>query len=89
MIPTTIPDTEIWEGATRRVFAAPNGDLTDDSIRPVEALIDAVGDGTARINVRCALEEGELEKLQAGGHVWISFLGGIFPFCVDVKGPGE
>lgn len=88
MRPVPIPDQAIWHGAVRRVFAAPDSDLTNDTIRPVEVLLDVVADGTPRINVCCQLEDGDLEKLTAGGHVWISFYGGaLIPFSTDVTDP--
>lgn len=70
------------------VIAPPDGDLTNSDIAPVEAVIDrAESIGGIRLSVRCALEPGDLEKLAAGGHVWISFYGHMVPFCVDVTGP--
>ena len=87
MRPVPIPNEAIWEGATRRVYAAPDGDLTNEVIRPVEVLVDVAGDRTRRINAMCALEDGDLEKLAAGGHVWVSFYGVLVPFSVDVTGP--
>lgn len=84
MRPVPIPDEAVWEGGVRRVFAAPDGDLINPDIAAVEAIIDESLGGKPRISVRCALEEGDLEKLAGGGHVWISFYGGLLPFAVDV-----
>lgn len=90
MRPVPIPDDVIWSGATRKVFSAPNGDLLDPEIAPVEAVIDFPRDpSTPVISVRCALEDGDLEKLAGGGHVWISFYGHIVPFSVDTTGVAE
>lgn len=90
MRPTPIPDDAVWEGGRRVVFSAPDGDLLNPTIAPVEAIIDRAGDGTPRVCVRCTLEPGDLEKLAAGGHVWVAFYGaGLVPFNVDVKGPTE
>jgi hypothetical protein len=87
MRPAPIPDAAIWEGSERRVMAPPSGDPTDPNIAPVEVLIDRVATGI-RFSVRCVLEPGDLEKLAAGGHVWVSFCGGWMPpFSVDVTGP--
>lgn len=88
MRPTPIPDREVWYGALRRVFAAPDGDLTNPDIAPVEVLADQQ-DGDVRIHVRCELEDGDLERLTAGGTVWITTWGGLLPFAVNVAGPGE
>lgn len=84
-----IPDEAIWEGARRVVFTAPDGDLTNPDIAPVEVLVDKGGvTGTCRINVRCVLEPGDTEKLNAGGTVWLSIYGHqLPPFSLDVVGP--
>lgn len=87
MRPAPIPDEAIWEGAVRTVFTAPDGDLLNPTIAPVEVLVDAVSDGNRRINVRCVLEDGDLDKLMTGGHVWVSFYGALVPFSVDVTAP--
>lgn len=83
MRPTPIPDEAVWPGAVRRVIAPPGGDLTDPDVSPVEAVVDVVL-GFPRFNIRCVLEPGELEKRASGGHVWVSFLGHVVPFSVDV-----
>ncbi|GAB2964375.1 hypothetical protein [Saccharothrix stipae] len=90
MRPTSIPAEAVWKGARRIVLAAPDGDLLNPDIAPLEVVIDEVtvnGETAPRFNVRCALEPGDLEKLAAGGHVWVSFYGGMVPMCVDVTGP--
>lgn len=88
MRPAPIPDAAIWEGARRIVLSAPNGDLTDPMIPPVEMLVDrSPSIGGLRYSARCVLEPGDLDKLVAGGHVWVSFYGGVAPFAVDVTGP--
>lgn len=88
MRPIPIPDAAIWDGARRVVFAAPGGDLLDPNIAPVEALVDhSDATGTTRVSVMCQLEDGDLVKLAEGGHVWVSFYGGLPPFSVDVTGP--
>lgn len=84
MHPTPIPDAEIWPGAVRQVIAGPDGDLTNDQIRPVEALIDMSEIGP-RFSMRCELEDRDLAVLQAGGVVWVSQYGDhLHPFSVDV-----
>lgn len=84
MRPVPIPDEVIWPGGRRLVMSAPNGDLLDPDIAPVEAIEEQV-DGRRVLSVRCALEPGDLEKLAAGGHVWVSFWGGMPPFDVAVS----
>lgn len=87
MIPTTIPDELVKPGTVRRVFSAPNGDLMDDTIRPVDALVSRDPDtDLASIQVRLVLEDGELERLMAGKPVWLTMLGGLAPFYVQVEG---
>lgn len=86
MRPTPIPDAEVWDGGVRRVIAAPNGDLNDPDIGPVEAIIDATEMGR-RYSVRLTLEPGELDALRGGGVVWLTVLGAqIQPFAVSVAG---
>jgi hypothetical protein len=88
MRPTPIPDHEVWDGAHRRVIAPPNGDLTDPHVAPVEALLDrSPTTGALNLSVRCALEPGDLEKLQAGGTVWITFWGHMVPWSTTVVAP--
>jgi hypothetical protein len=86
MIPTPIPDDLVKDGAQRRVFTAASGDLLDDNIRPVDALIsrdDATG--LAAVQVRLVLEGDEIERLTAGKPVWLTMLGGLAPFDVQVE----
>jgi len=83
--PTPIPDAEVWAGAERRVIAAPGGDLTDPEIAPVEALVDrSPTTGAVNLSVRLVLEEGDLEKLAAGGTIWLTFWGHMVPWAVSV-----
>lgn len=89
MIPVTIPDELVQPGSVRRVIAAPDGDLTNDEIRPVESLIKAGPDGVAQLSMMLQLEDGELEHLVNGGRVWLTMLGGIAPFHVEVLDEGQ
>jgi hypothetical protein len=71
---------ETWFGA--------DGDLTNPHIAPVEALIDqSPATGAVNLSVRCELEPGDLEKLAAGGTVWLTFWGVIVPFALTVVEP--
>jgi hypothetical protein len=88
MRPTPIPEAEVWDGGVRVVFAAPDGDLTNPDIAPVEVVADRADDGvTPRFHVRAVLEAGDLETLAAGGNVWLTMWGTVVPFAVDVR-PG-
>ena len=89
MRPVPIPDELVEPGSVRRVFSAPNGDLTDDQIRPAEALIRRGPDDAAVISCMLELEEGDLERLLAGGRVWVTMLGGLVPFDVTVQAEGQ
>jgi hypothetical protein len=80
---TPIPDNEIWAGATRIVMGPPTGHDPTGEIRPVEMLAEIVM-GHRAFSARCALEDGDLETLQAGGVVWLTFYGGVAPFSITV-----
>lgn len=86
MRPAPIPTEAVWEGGRRIVMAPPDGDMFHPDIAPLEMIADQVSIGV-RFSARCALEEGDLEKLAAGGHVWVSFVGHVVPFSVDATGP--
>ncbi|WKU03744.1 hypothetical protein [Micromonospora sp. HUAS LYJ1] len=67
------------------IIAGPSPDIA-----PVEALFDGLVDGGfERAMVRCELEPGDLEKLAAGGHVWLVFAGPIPVFGLAVTPPTE
>lgn len=59
------------------VIAAPDGDLTNELIAPVEAAVyvDDFPDPVRMVAVEIALEDGDLDRLAAGGHVILTFLG--------------
>lgn len=86
MQPVPIPEDLIQPGTVRRVISAPNGDLLDDNIRPVEALISRdESTELAAFSMRLVLEEGELQRLMEGKPVWLTMLGGVAPFSVTVE----
>lgn len=88
MRPTPIPDAEVWEGSTRIVVAPPGGDLTNPDIAPVEALADrSPSTGHQTLSVRCVLEDDDLELLQLGGTVWLTFWGRMVPWAATVLAP--
>jgi hypothetical protein len=91
MIPVPIEQNDLWKGSKAVVISPPDGDLTNDEIRAVEAVVDQPDsfDGAWRYSMKLELEEGDIEKLLDGGHVWLSMWGHVVPFAVDVKGPGE
>lgn len=65
MRPVPVP-IELADGRPRIVIGAPDGDLTGD-IRPVEALVDECG-----LNLRIALDDGDLEKLKERPYFWLT-----------------
>ncbi len=85
MRPTPIPD-EIAPGTRRVVVAAPNGDLTDDNIRPVEPLVTEEAGGRW-YTVMLVLEPGDLDLLEAGQPIWLSFAAGVPVFQVSTGNP--
>lgn len=80
---TTIPDNEIWAGATRIVMGPPEGHDPTGEIRALEMLAEIVM-GHRAYSARCVLEDGDLETLAAGGVVWLTFYGGVAPFSITV-----
>lgn len=86
-----IEDAFITPGSVRKTIAPPNGDLTSDECLPCDALIDVPSDegmfaGIPRYRMRIKLEEGELERLQETGHLWLSIWGGsLVPFALSTE----
>lgn len=80
---TPIPDNEIWPGACRIVMGPPAGHDPTGDIRALEMVAEIVR-GRPTYSARCVLEDGDLETLQAGGVVWLTFYGGVAPFSVTV-----
>lgn len=87
MRPSTIPDSEVWEGAERITMGPPAGhDITGD-IRAVEMLARLDDQGRPVFSARIVLEEGDLEHLAGGGVFWVSFWGQVVPFDVAIVEP--
>ncbi len=87
MRPVPIPDAEIREGHRRVILAAPDGDLLNENIAPVEMLAALVDDQWV-LSARFVLEDGDLERLAAGEAFWLTFWGGVVPFAVHFM-PGD
>lgn len=89
MHPVPIPDARVWndpdgQPLQRRTLGAPRG--FEDQVRPVEALIEpdqASGFG-AQCHVLVRLDPGDLDRLTADPHYWLTFWGGVIPFAVTV-----
>lgn len=89
MRPVPVPESVIrarpW--AVTKVFAAPNGDLTDDQIRPVEVLVDPHTTHGPALRIYAALDAGDLEVLAAGGYVEITLNTMALPVFSLAVGP--
>lgn len=84
MRPVPISDDLIPEGAKRFVIGPPDGDLTNERIRPVEA-VAALIDGEVHISMLVALEDGDIERLQACGGMWLTMITTqIPPFMLEI-----
>ena len=64
MICVPVPDRakEVRGGQTR-VFMPPDGDMTNDTVRAAEVMLDRTPEDFPCIRMYWKLEEGELEKL--------------------------
>jgi hypothetical protein len=84
-IPLDIPPPA---GFVKRVIAAPDGDLTNDQIRPVEAFVGVGEDGIPRYIMCILLEPEDLERIKAGIHYfWLTVLGTrLSPFDMVMGG---
>ena len=86
MRPIPIPDELQQPGVRRIVIAPPGGDLTNDQIRPVEALAAIVPEGIC-LTMLVALEDGDLDRLTEMRRpaVWLSmYTNQLPPFAVEV-----
>lgn len=72
MIPTPIPDEEVWMGATRRVIGPPAG-MEPWEIPPVEVLSEVTAQGPL-IHVRIAFEPDDVRRISEGSadHFWLT-----------------
>lgn len=87
MRPAPIPAEAVWEGGERIVMGPPGGDLTDPDIASVEMIREELN-GVPVFSARCILEPGDIELLQKGAPVWVTFYGHVVPFAVTVEGEG-
>lgn len=87
MRPTPIPDELVPPGMRRLVIAAPDGDLLNPDVAPVEALVSE-RNGQRVFATRWQLESGDLEMLTAGGYVWLCVMAPqLPPVSLDVMLP--
>jgi len=84
MRPVPIPDEVIPEGCNRFVISPPDGGLTNDRVRPVEAVAGII-DGEVHISMLIALEDGDIERLQSCNGIWLTMVTRqIPPFIVEI-----
>lgn len=87
MRPIPIEDGMVAEGiyTQRVVMSAPNGDLLDDDIRPVEC-VRRYGELGVSYDIVLQCEGDDLANLNAnGGRLVLTMVSGVIPF--DVKVP--
>ncbi len=80
MRPSSIPDAENW--GHRIVISAPDGDLLNPDIAPVEVIADEHG-----LNIRLVPDPGDLERMAAGVPLWLTLYTHrlpMFSVCVPV-----
>jgi hypothetical protein len=96
MRPVPIPDARIWADPDgiplpRLTVGAPRGH--EDACAPVEALVEerpGTGPETLpgpQLHLLLALEDGDLDRLRADPHLWLTFWGPITPFALTVPDP--
>lgn len=83
MRPTPIPDTEVWADHERIVMRAPEGHDPTGDIRDVE-MLQSEQNGMPTFSVRFVLEDGDIEKLQAGTPIWFTMWGHVVPFDAQI-----
>lgn len=87
MRPVPIPDEMVWPGGRRIVVSPPGGDLLDDRIRAVEAVVDLGSfNDMPRFCLRIALDDGDLAKLADNPHFWLTVHGEhLHPFALVIE----
>jgi hypothetical protein len=92
MRPVPIPDQYVAPFARRMVIAAPDGDLTNQQIAPVEALVE-LHDGSPRFAMLIQLEHDDLTRWYANRdqqwppRFWLYFWSDhLHPFAVESRG---
>ena len=86
MRPTPIPDAEIMDGHQRITVGPPVGST---GIRPVEMLMGPGENDSAQFlfRARFVLDDGDLERLQAGEPFWLTLWSHVVPFDVALAEP--
>lgn len=81
MRPAPIPNDVARDEPGERMVIGPPYNNLDFPVSPIEAMRLDAGDHF-EFAVRCILEPGDLETLQADGAVWVTFWGHVVPFTV-------
>jgi hypothetical protein len=84
MRPVPINLTDLPEGFTRQVMAAPNGDLTDQTVGPLEVAVGPV-QGEMVFFSKWIFEPGDMEELLEKGHLWLG-VRGMQPVVMMIAG---
>jgi hypothetical protein len=73
-----------------KVFAPPDGDLTNDQIAPAELLVDPQGPFGVCLRIYATVDADDVAALAAGGFVEITLHTGMLPvFSLDVISEGQ
>lgn len=84
MRPVPIPDECVPPGCKRFVIMPPDGDMTSDKCRPVEAVAGMLESGVG-ISVLVAFDEGDVERIAECGAFWLTmYTPQIPPFAVEI-----
>lgn len=87
MRPTPIPDDELATNPDhqRVVIQPPAGYDIDGPIRAVEALVGRDNELDCTVfRFRCVFEDDDLERVNAGMPVWVTFCGHVVPWSIQV-----
>lgn len=78
MRPIPIPDgvAEV-NGGRRVIYTAPGGDMLDDDVRPVEAIVIDDPVDLVQVAVLIELDDDDRAAAAAGLPIWLSFKGGM------------
>lgn len=93
MRPIPIGDDEFaWfadqQNPRKKVYSAPDGDLTNPDIHPVE-MVEHDSDLGTLYSVVVALEGDDLEILNRGGKIVLTMIGSVPPFDLQVCVTGD
>lgn len=93
-IPKATRDLAEARGYKVKVISAPNGDLLDDKIRPVEALVGIVTPDDEppypELHVLLEIDENDFKQMEKHGRrLWVTFMGHVVPFSCSAFDPED